>query len=287
MDLQHQLSSEPLPHRGVSRDLPVEGRALGDFLRQARESRGMTLRQISHATKIPERHLDALEHGDLAAIPSGPYRRGEIMAYAQVVGVDAIAALARLEGVAHDSPSLLLNAPSAAAPRVASQTRSVSRVVAISVLGGLAIAIAVAWMRLSPGVSDVVTRPGETRAVASQPSGVAQAPTVATTPSVPAAGASATAVATAAAEAVVGTEQEKLALAAFDSVLIVNSDPPGARVTVNGIGYGSTPATIHHLTSGDKRIRITGNGFTAEERVIRLSAERPTSELTVTLKPVQ
>jgi cytoskeletal protein RodZ len=71
--------------------------AFGDFLRHAREQRGLTLQQIARETRIPWRHLDALEHGDLAAVPSGMYRRAEIRAYADAVGLDRGLALAQLE----------------------------------------------------------------------------------------------------------------------------------------------------------------------------------------------
>lgn len=289
MDVQHRPPNH-LPTPGVSHDPPLEGLALGDFLRQARESRGMTLQQISQRTKIPERHLDALEHGDLAAIPSGPYRRGEIKAYAQVVGVDATAALARLEGVADDSAALALQSPASAWPRVESPTRAVNRVVAIGVLSGVALVIAAAWM-LSRGGSDAATRPADSGAVANQPSGVAPS-TAAPPSSVPRAGAVEAPVgtpilaATSGAGEAVGSEQDTLAPADFSGVLIVNSDPPGARVTVNGIGWGRTPVTIPQLTPGEKRVRVTGDGYAAEERVMSLTADHPTSQLTVTLRPI-
>ena len=46
-----------------------DGVAFGQFLRRARERRGLTLRQIADETKIPERHLNALEQGNLLAAP--------------------------------------------------------------------------------------------------------------------------------------------------------------------------------------------------------------------------
>ena len=72
--------------------------ALGDLLRLAREGQGLTLEDIALSTRIPKRHLEALEQNNLAALPPGPYRRGEVLAYASAVGVDpdlAIAALTR------------------------------------------------------------------------------------------------------------------------------------------------------------------------------------------------
>src|SRR5262249_23199571 len=86
----------PEPLFGRIRDLPrpagrtVMGTALqhhprgahfGDFLRGARERRGLTIRDISNETKIPWRHLDAFEHGDLTVVPNRMYRRAEVRAY--------------------------------------------------------------------------------------------------------------------------------------------------------------------------------------------------------------
>ena len=61
---------------------------LGDLLRRARERQGLTVEEIARSTRIPKRHLEALEQNNLAALPPGPYRRGEVLAYAGAVGVD-------------------------------------------------------------------------------------------------------------------------------------------------------------------------------------------------------
>ncbi len=71
--------------------------SLGEMLRRAREHRGFTLERIARETKIPQRHLEALEHDNLTAIPSGFYRRAELRTYAQAIGLDQRLALAELE----------------------------------------------------------------------------------------------------------------------------------------------------------------------------------------------
>src|ERR1700704_3575335 len=94
------LTDSAAVQRAIKSTPPVtpesDDAALGEFLRQARERRGLTLQQISKETRIPWRHLDALEHDNLAAIPGGFYRRAEIRAYAEVVHLDQNLALARL-----------------------------------------------------------------------------------------------------------------------------------------------------------------------------------------------
>jgi hypothetical protein len=56
--------------------------------------------------------------------------------------------------------------------------------------------------------------------------------------------------------------------------LVVTTQPAGARVTVNGIGWGISPVTIRHLTPGNKRIRVSKDGYIASERVLRVSEGR-------------
>lgn len=60
-----------------------------------------------------------------------------------------------------------------------------------------------------------------------------------------------------------------------DGRLVVVSDPPGANVTVNGIGWGVTPLTVRYLPFGEKRVRVTKDGYRAAEQVTRLAQERP------------
>ena len=76
---------------------PGDGRGLGELLRHARTVRGLTLEQISKETRIPRRHLEALEHGNLTGVPAGFYRRAEIRAYARAVNLDQNLALMELD----------------------------------------------------------------------------------------------------------------------------------------------------------------------------------------------
>src|SRR5262249_49332860 len=67
--------------------------------------------------------------------------------------------------------------------------------------------------------------------------------------------------------------------------LLITSDPPGARVTVDGIGWGITPVTIRHLPPGTKHIRVTKEGYDGEEHEARVAGDRP-SEIHISLRPV-
>ena len=63
---------------------------------KAREARGLTLDGVTQQTRIPRRHLEALEGGDLTLLPEF-YQRSEVRAIARVVGLDEHAVLALLD----------------------------------------------------------------------------------------------------------------------------------------------------------------------------------------------
>ena len=63
-------------------------RTVGARLREAREKRGVTLRQIATRTRISVMSLEALERSDLSRLPGGIFTRAFIRAYAQEVGLD-------------------------------------------------------------------------------------------------------------------------------------------------------------------------------------------------------
>jgi len=60
----------------------------GLHLKQARERRGISLRQIASATKISTGALEALERGDFSRLPGGIFSRAFVRAYAVEVGLD-------------------------------------------------------------------------------------------------------------------------------------------------------------------------------------------------------
>src|SRR5215467_6950543 len=60
----------------------------GRKLREARERRGLSLRQIASATKISLLTLEALERNDVARLPGGIFSRAFVRSYALEVGLD-------------------------------------------------------------------------------------------------------------------------------------------------------------------------------------------------------
>jgi Helix-turn-helix domain len=61
--------------------------SIGARLRQARESRRLTLQQVSETTKVRPHYLQALENDDLSAISSVAQARGFLRIYAEFLGL--------------------------------------------------------------------------------------------------------------------------------------------------------------------------------------------------------
>jgi cytoskeleton protein RodZ len=72
---------------------------VGARLRAAREARRLELTHIASETRIPLRHLEVIEAGDFAALPSRAYAIGFARTFAKAVGLDdaAITDAVRIE----------------------------------------------------------------------------------------------------------------------------------------------------------------------------------------------
>jgi cytoskeleton protein RodZ len=68
--------------------LLVTAETIGSRLRQARESSGLSLREIATRTKISMTALEALERNDFTRLPGGIFGRAFVRAYALEIGVD-------------------------------------------------------------------------------------------------------------------------------------------------------------------------------------------------------
>jgi cytoskeletal protein RodZ len=63
--------------------------SFGEQLRRERELREISLREVSEATKISLRYLQALERNDFEHLPGGLFNKGFVRAYCEFIGVDA------------------------------------------------------------------------------------------------------------------------------------------------------------------------------------------------------
>lgn len=60
----------------------------GERLKAAREAQGLTVAAIAERTRLPAKHIEALEAGDAAALPEAFYVRSFLKKYAEVLGLD-------------------------------------------------------------------------------------------------------------------------------------------------------------------------------------------------------
>jgi len=61
---------------------------LGQHMKQARQEQDLTLEEASHATRIKEHYLKAIEEDDLDALPSPVQQRGFVRSYAGYLGLE-------------------------------------------------------------------------------------------------------------------------------------------------------------------------------------------------------
>ncbi len=157
---------------------------VGDRLRAAREAAGLDLNDIGTRTRIPIRHLEAIERGEFGTLPSPTYAIGFVKSYARALALDEAAfardvrvELGRAEPTGRDTPFTELTDPA----------RVPSRLLAITALLIVILAAAgyFAWRHQYLGGSEpVVTnaiqlRPAPPVAVAPDPGDAASNPSVA------------------------------------------------------------------------------------------------------------
>ena len=74
--------------------------SFGDYLKQLREGKGLSMEEVASRTKINPRYLKALEEDDLGEIPSEVFARGFIRSYARCLSVEESEVLTRFEQLA-------------------------------------------------------------------------------------------------------------------------------------------------------------------------------------------
>jgi hypothetical protein len=238
--------------------------AFGQFLAAARHRSGLSLADVSATTKVAVRHLEALEHGAIDQLPGGVYRRAWVKSYAAAVGLPADAAIEQFDRMFAPPPAPAERRPATAGPRPESRPQPPAlprrAVYRYRLLGwGLPAAVlvaaaSVALLRSEPGApgfperlggvpstaGDSTVLPGESGARAAIQADIALVPDDIPEEPVP------------------------------DPRLVITSRPSGARVTVNGIGWGVTPITIRNLPPGPKLIRATKDGYIGREASVEL-----------------
>ena len=86
----HAAQPAARPRIVLDPDMPI-----GAALRAARQTLGHSLGEISETTRVRERHLTAIEAGQIDQLPSRPFTIGYVRAYAKALGLDADAIAVR------------------------------------------------------------------------------------------------------------------------------------------------------------------------------------------------
>lgn len=102
---------------------------LGEKLRREREVRGVSLQEISKATRIHENFLYALEENDFGSFPAAVFVTGFLRNYATHLGLDADKIVAEYEGMKIERQAELPHVPVEEAPD--------NRLIAFGVVGAL------------------------------------------------------------------------------------------------------------------------------------------------------
>ncbi|MDE3035998.1 MAG: helix-turn-helix domain-containing protein, partial [Nitrospirota bacterium] len=62
--------------------------SVGDFFKQVRETKGLTLDDVASKTRIHPEFLMALEEGNYARLPDQVFAKGFVRSYARSLGLD-------------------------------------------------------------------------------------------------------------------------------------------------------------------------------------------------------
>jgi cytoskeletal protein RodZ len=111
--------------------IPMAG--FGEYLRREREMRGVSLEEISTATKISIRFLQAIENEELSKLPGGIFTRSFVRTYARYLGLDEEHVLADCQLVGQQKPEVdirRITANRAPSNGAASRTRLIALLMA-------------------------------------------------------------------------------------------------------------------------------------------------------------
>jgi cytoskeleton protein RodZ len=147
--------------------------SLGSYLRELRTAKGMSLDEVSRATRVGRAHLEALEAEELSALPAPVFVKGFIRAYCEFLQANPAEALGRYQALTGErSHAAALSAPEPLGSGLGRGPVFVS-VILLVVLGA-------ALFLLNSGFRGEAPR-------APRPSAVPSTPAVAPSPSAPAA----------------------------------------------------------------------------------------------------
>ena len=253
----------------------------GTYLKTARQERRIGLDAVVAATKIKHRLLMDLEANDVSRWPTQTvYRHGFIRAYAKAIGLSPDDLVRRFDA------EFSVEQPNAALPATVREAREATpssfklnrRTAVAAIAGGLVLGVAlsvidrprrndVQAVRGSPRASNIRLQPDEkpAKSAASEPAVVP--------PAVPAPATNSDA-----------AFPKDAVRPDIEGEIQIVSTPPEAWVTVNDIGYGSTPLRVQFLPLRSYVVRLIHPGYGIGETHVTLTPEQPKRTVTVALR---
>ena len=255
----------------LSRAIPQP--TLGASLRAARLGRNITIEAVAAHTKLNPGFFRDLERDDLSKWPANQfYRESYLRGYAEAVGLDSAEVIEafRREFVT-------------AATSGATTTATQRRVTPVTIPIIIAITFATLYS-LARWTTAVESDP----AAAVTASAALPVPVESLTPSqnVESLTPSQNEVAMPEPAASPPEASATVDLDQIEGELMIISTPPGARVLVNGIGRGPTPARVRFLPPGSYTVRFLLPGYSGAIRNAEISPKRLRVNVSATLEPV-
>ena len=269
--------------------LPASFVDFGSYVRSAREARQLTFDAIAAETKIKRELWSDLEANDLKRWPKEEvYRRGFLRSYAEAVGLPPDEVLAQFARQFAEPPEGAGSEPRQSQTRAFDHTLkrpafpqlrqfSTHVVLPLGLLLGMA---ALAFQDRKAPEATHEGQPAAVRSVAQVQRSHGELPTVDVARAVESAS-------VVPAEPSVAIDPKPIPAAEVEGTLLVVSDPPGASITVNGIGRGKTPVTIEFLAFDSYTIRVVQPGYQVSQERVTLDSQNPRKTVTVNLRPVE
>lgn len=104
LDQDRNAERRRLHLREITDGSDVPQATVGEELRAARLRLGEDLRTVAGSLRIRKEHLEALETGDFANLPGRTYAIGFVRSYAEYLGLDGAAAVARFKEEVSSAP---------------------------------------------------------------------------------------------------------------------------------------------------------------------------------------
>jgi cytoskeletal protein RodZ len=148
-------------------------KTVGDKLREAREGLGLTLADIANKTRVPMRHLEAIENNRMEGMASPAYAIGFTKTYARAVGLDekAIAAELRLSPQMPLSPRIGFEEYEPADPRrvPSSGIATIAAIIAVLLVVGVGIWYGTGLLRGNGEEPTALATPDASASIAAAP----------------------------------------------------------------------------------------------------------------------